>query len=99
MSQIHISPVSPDPSSVAEEVVTTTTTAGATTTAAAGATAAATTTTTTTTITTTTTAAGAEPAFREPVATQFQGAERRIERLLSHAAVDLPGFPVPCMTA
>ena len=35
MSQIHISPVSPDPSSVAEEVVTTTTTAGATTTAAA----------------------------------------------------------------
>ena len=75
MSQIHISPVSPDPSSVAEEVVTTTTT------------------------TTTTTAAGAEPAFREPVATQFQGAERRIERLLSHAAVDLPGFPVPCMTA
>ena len=95
MSQIHISPVSPDPSSVAEEVVTTTTTAGATTTAAAGATAAATTTTTTTT----TTAAGAEPAFREPVATQFQGAERRIERLLSHAAVDLPGFPVPCMTA
>ena len=51
------------------------------------------------TTTTTTTAAGAEPAFREPVATQFQGAERRIERLLSHAAVDLPGFPVPCMTA
>ena len=76
MSQIPISPVSSEVSSAVEEVVTTTTTT--TTTDAAGAAEAS--------------PAGSASVRHEPVAVQLQGAQRRIERLLSHAAGDVPGL-------